>query len=214
MGSISKGILGGFSGTVGTVIGGNWRGIDYMRSKPSRKKNYVATPKQLDQQQKFRLATQFVQTFGELANMTFRDYAIRKTGRNSCVSHLLTNAIAGASPLFGIDFSKVLISRGDLPGAQAATVLSTAAGRLVFNWTNNSEDFSKAKGSDRAILLVHCPELHQTVYVASGATRSAGTQMLDINRFSGRDVHTYIGFISQDGSAIANSFYSGLVMVL
>ena len=29
MGTISKGILGGFSGTVGTVIGGSWKGIDY-----------------------------------------------------------------------------------------------------------------------------------------------------------------------------------------
>ncbi len=33
MGTISKGILGGFSGTVGTVIGGSWKGIEYMRSQ-------------------------------------------------------------------------------------------------------------------------------------------------------------------------------------
>jgi hypothetical protein len=38
MGKISKGILGGFSGTVGTVVGGKWKGIDYMRSKPSIRK--------------------------------------------------------------------------------------------------------------------------------------------------------------------------------
>jgi hypothetical protein len=31
MAKISQGILGGFSGTVGTVVGGHWRGIDYMR---------------------------------------------------------------------------------------------------------------------------------------------------------------------------------------
>ena len=30
MGTISKGILGGFSGTVGTVIGGSWKGIDFL----------------------------------------------------------------------------------------------------------------------------------------------------------------------------------------
>ena len=32
MGTIKKGILGGFSGKVGTVIGAAWKGIDYMRS--------------------------------------------------------------------------------------------------------------------------------------------------------------------------------------
>lgn len=35
MGKINQGILGGFSGKVGNVIGGNWKGIDYMRVKPA-----------------------------------------------------------------------------------------------------------------------------------------------------------------------------------
>ncbi len=37
MGTISKGILGGFSGKVGTVVGGSWKGIDYMRSRSGRR---------------------------------------------------------------------------------------------------------------------------------------------------------------------------------
>jgi hypothetical protein len=37
MASFQKGILGGFSGKVGTVVGGNWKGIDYMRSKGGNK---------------------------------------------------------------------------------------------------------------------------------------------------------------------------------
>jgi hypothetical protein len=35
MEKISNGILGGFSGTAGTVVGGKWKGIDYMHSKPT-----------------------------------------------------------------------------------------------------------------------------------------------------------------------------------
>ena len=31
MGTIKQGILGGFSGKVGSVIGGIWKGISYMR---------------------------------------------------------------------------------------------------------------------------------------------------------------------------------------
>jgi hypothetical protein len=30
MGTIKQGILGGFSGKVGTVVGGTWKGIHYM----------------------------------------------------------------------------------------------------------------------------------------------------------------------------------------
>ena len=43
MGTISKGILGGFSGKVGTVIGGNWKGIDYMRSKAANHSKSLST---------------------------------------------------------------------------------------------------------------------------------------------------------------------------
>jgi hypothetical protein len=36
MGTFNKGILGGFSGKVGTVVGFNWRGLDVMRSLPKK----------------------------------------------------------------------------------------------------------------------------------------------------------------------------------
>ena len=54
MATFEKGILGGFSGKVGTVIGGNWKGIDYMRSKSS-KRSFIPSQKQLEQQLKFAL---------------------------------------------------------------------------------------------------------------------------------------------------------------
>lgn len=34
MATLNKGILGGFSGKVGTVVGANWRGLDIIRSRP------------------------------------------------------------------------------------------------------------------------------------------------------------------------------------
>ena len=51
MGTITKGILGGFSGKVGSVVGGSWKGIDYMRSQSSRRTR-AASVLQLQQQQK------------------------------------------------------------------------------------------------------------------------------------------------------------------
>ena len=54
MGTISKGILGGFNGTVGTVVGATWKGITYMRSKADRR-SFTPSQKQLEQQAKFGL---------------------------------------------------------------------------------------------------------------------------------------------------------------
>ena len=39
MGKIKQGILGGFKGTVGTVIGSSWNGIAYMKGKPQSVRN-------------------------------------------------------------------------------------------------------------------------------------------------------------------------------
>lgn len=59
MARITKGILGGFSGKVGTVVGASWRGQDIIRSmpKPSSRK---ATGKQMLQQLKFKLVIGFL----------------------------------------------------------------------------------------------------------------------------------------------------------
>ena len=39
MGTIKQGILGGFSGKVGSVVGASWKGISYMRSQADHVKN-------------------------------------------------------------------------------------------------------------------------------------------------------------------------------
>ena len=59
MGTYNKGILGPFSGKVGTVIGVTWRGMDIMRSLP-KKGNHTPTAIQLLQREKFSFVTDFL----------------------------------------------------------------------------------------------------------------------------------------------------------
>lgn len=212
MGTISKGILGGFSGTVGTVIGGSWKGIDYMRSQPARRTRTL-TPAQLEQQAKFALVVKFIQTMAGLVTISFRNYAIKMTGTNNAVSYNLGKAVTGTYPAFTIDYEKVLVSRGDLPnGSNPTAVLAADPGKVAFNWTNNS-GVGKAKVDDRALLLVHCPETMQSIFTTGSAPRSASTETLDVSMFSGLEVQTYIGFISADGKEIATSIYTGALTI-
>ena len=53
MGKIKQGILGGFKGTVGTVIGSSWNGIAYMKGLPQSQKD-PKTAAQLRQRTFFR----------------------------------------------------------------------------------------------------------------------------------------------------------------
>jgi len=211
MGVINKGILGPVSGTVGTVIGGSWKGISYLRSQPTSRRTSFTT-KQLEQQAKFALTIQFLQSMTPLLSESFRDYAVKMSGFNNAMRYTLLNAIAGSYPTFSINYSSVLVSRGDLPNASSPAATSTASGTVNFNWVNNS-GMGKAQPTDTSILVVYSPDLNQCIYTTAGAVRSAGTDTVSVPSFKGLPVETYIGFVSADGKNIASSIYTGQVTV-
>jgi uncharacterized protein DUF6266 len=212
MARISKGILGGFSGTVGNVVGGSWKGISYMRSQSTAKRNSF-TPAQLQQQARFTLAIKFLQPMNALLEISFRKQAVHMTGINSALSFTLKNAVTGVYPAYTISYSLALVSRGDLPNAGAPTASATVAGQVGFAWTDNSGN-GKAAASDKAILVVYCPALNQCIFTTAGPLRSAANAVLAVPAFSGQQVQTYIGFISADGRDIASSMFTGQLTVL
>ena len=87
MGKINQGILGGVSGQIGNVIGGTWKGIDYLRIKPSS----VANPRtegQVDQRSKFLTVLRFLQPMTDFLRVGFKLYANKKTQFNAAMSYM------------------------------------------------------------------------------------------------------------------------------
>ncbi len=209
MATFEKGILGGFSGKVGTVIGGNWKGIDYMRSK-SNKRTFIASQKQLEQQLKFALIMRFLQPMASLLKVSFEGFAIRKTGINSAFAYNFREAITGTFPDYAIDYSKALVSRGNLPNVLAPSVVSGAGSILTWSWTDNSS--ADAQPTDMVILVAYCPSLRQAIYL-NGGNRSDLTAELNLLSFKGQAVETYIGLFSADGRIAATSIFTGEVTV-
>ena len=207
MGTIKKGILGGFSGKVGTVVGASWRGIAYMRSLPQKVRN-PRTDLQRSQRTKFALALNFLKPMNALLRTGWKLYAHRQSPINAAMSYTLANAISGTYPDYEIDPSKVLISRGTLtPAANGSATV--ASGNIVFSWDDNSGS-SNAKQTDRALFAVVNPAKTEAVFDAAGAERTAGTQTIALpNDWAGATVEVYMGFVSEDGKEVANSVYLG-----
>lgn len=61
MGKYLKGILGPFTGLVGTIIDSSWKGIDVMRSMP-KKTGRQASPAQLEQRKRFVQMVAFIES--------------------------------------------------------------------------------------------------------------------------------------------------------
>ena len=211
MGTIKKGILGGFSGKVGTVVGASWRGIAYMRSLPQKVRNPRTEP-QVSQRTKFALALNYLRPMNGLLRTGWKPSAHRQSPINAALSYTLANAISGTFPDYEIDPSKVLISRGALtPAANAKATQSSSA--IIFEWDDNSGT-SAAKQTDKVLLAVVNPAKSEAIFDAAGAERTTGTQTVALPVYwSGDSVKAYLGFISEDGKEVANSVYLGSIVV-
>ena len=211
MGRLSKGILGGFSGTVGTVIGGTWKGIPYMRSQASGRRA-SSTVKQKEQRMKFGLMVRFQGTMTSLLNFTFNGLAVHMTGSNYALRTNLANAITGTYPDFAIDYSKISVSKGELPNALNPVATAAADSIINFTWADNS-GAGKAAETDQSILVVYCPERQQTVYI-NGDYRADESSFIDVTMFAGLSVETWIAFMSEEGRSTSPSIYTGNLTVL
>ena len=93
MGKIKQGILGGFRGTVGTVIGSSWNGIAYMKGKPQSVKN-PKTDAQLQQRGFFKdLQSLIGQITDEQLQSLFPSVTRGMTRRNMLTRQLAAAAI-------------------------------------------------------------------------------------------------------------------------
>ena len=208
MGKISQGILGGLSGKVGNVIGGSWKGIDYIRIKPSS----VANPRtvgQVNQRTKFTATLEFLQAVKPFIKLGYKGLAVKKTEFNAAMSYVLNNAITGTEPNFVVDYPNALVSRGGLSGVLNPTTDLATAGEVTFGWDDNSAE-GNANATDKAMLLVYNPSKKESISLLDGADRTVGSQIVSIpTTYAGDTVELFMAFITADGSQVSNSIYLG-----
>jgi Family of unknown function (DUF6266) len=209
MAILYNGINGPFSGKVGTVVGYKWKNKAVMRGLPSQRKR-GPSPLQLQQHAKFRLMNAFLNPLVSLLNLTFNNLAFEMTGYNKAFSYNVKNAIAGVYPEYNIDYHMVLISRGDLPNITMPSVTSSEPGILKFSWTDNSGK-GKAKPTDMAFVAVFNEEKKQWINKLNLSMRSSGDCSIDVTKLFAKQVHCYIGFISEDGKEVTDSIYIGMI---
>jgi len=212
MATYNKGILGPFSGKVGPVVGSSWKGIGYLRSNPRKIKKRDVSMKIEIQRAKFTLASVFVKAIASLLEITFPEHKTKVAGRSNALASVLQQAITGDYPDLRIEYSKVLMASGSLSLTIDPSATSTAPGVINFSWKDDT-GYGNAKGADRPILIAFCESLKTCSFIVSDALRSAETASLPAQLFSGKEVHTWISFLSENGKDVANSTYTGPITV-
>lgn len=207
MGTIKKGILGRFSGKVGTVVGGSWKGIAYMRSLAQSVSN-PRTEGQVSQRTKFALSLAFLKPMTAYLRVGYKTHAIRQTAFNAAMSYTLANAISGEFPDYDLDFASALVSRRNLMPASNGNA-AASLGKVTFSWDDNS-GVGSALATDLSMPLVFNKDKGEAVFNTLGATRAEGSAKVNIpSDWAGDSIELYLGFVSADGKSVANSVYLG-----
>src|SRR5664279_1668991 len=139
---------------------------------------------------KFKLLTGFLLRVMPLMNITFKPLAAQMTGFNKGYSYNIKNVFTGEYPNLKIDYSLVLLKRGDLPNAGSPSAISSAPGQLNFSWIDNNGK-GKAMKSDMAFVAAFSEEKDNWECELDAANRSTGNYSLNLKQFSGKSVHTY-----------------------
>ena len=104
MGKIKQGILGGFKGTVGTVIGSSWNGIAYMKGKPQSVKN-PRTDAQVQQRNFFKEVQGIVSQLSDEQLTSLFPSVTRGMTRRNMLTRQLFAAVATVDDVKTVDLS-------------------------------------------------------------------------------------------------------------
>ena len=205
------GYMGGLSGRMGNLVAFKSGGKVRVRKRPEFPKNRKFTPAQELHKLKFQVAAKFYRSVSDLLLKTYEGLSRPRLVRNAVIGQLLNQAVEGNAPDLFVNPSEVMMARGTLKKPTSPTVESTQPGILQFNW--NSRDVEATRQSDKSILVAYNPETEEIWYTVSGPQRVTLQGQLEMPFFSGKELHTWISFISEDGTKVADSVYTGTVLI-
>ncbi|WP_417431107.1 DUF6266 family protein [Halpernia sp.] len=213
MGTIKKGILGGFSGTVGTVVGANWRGIDIIRSRP-KSSGGVPTALQMLQRKKFAMAIQFQNALRSMQSRLYGDNAGVKSRVNLAASYLLREVISEVNGEPVIVMDKVVITKGSLTGFQNLSVTEATGNLLNFTWEDNSNQVM-AEITDLFCTAIYEEESGRFNVQEGPEQRNAISATVHLpEEWNGKTVHVFAFFQNSTQDVACNSVYLGTKVLI
>ncbi len=208
MGTLTNGAFGHLNGRVGNLISYTLKGKNVMRTVGYSSKSPSLA--KLANYQKMTVVNAFLKPLLPFINLGF-SFAVEGTDRNQhneAVSYNKKHAMQGTYPEIHMDYSKAMLSKGELAPAVNPVVLKTQEG-LAFSWDfNGNTDW--AIWQDRAMLLLYFTDEMQAKYVLSGARRQEARDFIALSTADlQRPMQAYIAFMAYDLQSVSDSVWLG-----
>lgn len=205
MGKIKTGILGGFQGKVGTVIGSTWRGESIMRALPKTAAK-APTESQRIQRLKFKAVSEFLNPLRSTLSTYFGNDTGVKSKYNMATSYHITNAVEITEQGTQILYPRVLVAKGTLFGFQNLTTTPSET-VITLNWEDNTV-FGNAKAEDTVNVVCYIEEVNTFYVFESIANRDGLTASVTLpQNFLGYNVEVYAFLYDKVSKTSSNSVY-------
>jgi len=209
MATIKQGILGGFSGKIGNIVGSSWKGVAVMKAQPLS----VANPKtaaQVENRTTFSTGVAFAKSINaEIIKPLWDRFATRMSGFNMFMQLNYVKFKAG-SDLAG----KVKLGQGVMASTPMTSVSAPASHLEVnFTWTNDNGEGYKLS-DDEVYAAVWNSAMEVLGFSAASATRASETLDVSCSKLTaGETVYTGICFRRKDGTIVSETTNTDALVV-
>ena len=203
MGKIKQGILGGFKGKVGTVIGSSWNGIAYMRGLAQSVKN----PKTAGQTTQRGFFREVLDIAGQLSKeqlaFLFPTAPSKMTRHNALVKQL-TEVAAVDGDVKSVDLGNIN-SLGNAATADLPDVAITAAGEnLTISWDGATTERAENADEYPTVFVANVTKKKVFLVNSTATLGESGEVSFNVGLAAyGEATDTFSGFMMLTGSKIA-----------
>jgi len=197
----SYGILDGYRGTVGPVIGYQWRGRWCLRARPQR----VHNPRTEAQQEHRMLFRDMVQLAGRMRNALRHGMRAAALGERMTEENLFVRMNRECFSPQGVDYGRLQVSTGPVAPVEFTGAEVDGDNVLHCIFEKNPLHLA-ANGDDQVYVYAYCPQLGRGVLSAPVYRRSKRLSMSLPDEFADREVHFY-GFVEDYAQRASETCY-------
>lgn len=213
MAIVQNPITGRTKGKFSTAVFSKQFGKNTMRSKPISVHN-PKTQLQREQRSKFSLMVEQARHFMDFIRMGFKQAAVGMSQFNVFMQSNISDVITGTYPDYAIDYTKLIVAKGTLTGAESTTVTADVGHKVTVSWADNSGT-GDALATDKAMILLINPNSKKVFQDVTTKTRlNTSIQFTVPSSWVGHAVYAYVSFINEAGNRVADSVYVGTTNVV
>ncbi len=195
------GILDGYRGTVGTVIGYQWRGRWCLRARPRQVRN----PQTAAQQEHRMLFRDMVQLAGRMKQGVRAGLHAASLEEQMTECNLFVKMNKAFFTPGGVDYASLSVSRGPVAPVAFTAAAVDVEGVLHLQFEKNPLHL-RTDGGDEVQVYAFCPALQQGQLSAPSYRRTRRLDMVLPDEWAGLEVH-YYGFVTDHRRQASETLY-------